>query len=74
MSRLIDLTGQTFGYLTVIKNIPLEGRTTYSKWLCKCVCGETKEVRGSHLKNGLTRSCGCKKVEMYKESRNKGVS
>lgn len=73
MSRLIDLTGQQFGYLTVIKNIPLDGRVTYSKWLCRCICGNEKEVRGNRLKNGETRSCGCKTYELRNEARNKSV-
>ena len=28
-------------------------------WLCRCDCGETRIVRGSHLTGKNTRSCGC---------------
>ena len=28
-------------------------------WLCKCECGTEKNYRGSHLRSGHTKSCGC---------------
>ena len=62
MGKFIDLTGQKFGRLTVIKR----GKNTkYNKatFLCKCDCGNTKVVIGSSLTNGRTTSCGCKQVE-----------
>ena len=34
----------------------------YAQWLCHCNCENNKEefvVRGSHIKNGTTLSCGC---------------
>ena len=57
-----DLTGNTYGYLTVIRQtedyvFPSGVRT--SRWLCKCKCGKEIEVNGCHLKSGHTRSCGC---------------
>ena len=61
MGAPIDLTGQKFGYLTVLK------RLNYSKtghtylWECKCDCGNITIVRGSNLRTGHTISCGCKK-------------
>lgn len=30
-------------------------------WKCRCDCGNIVEVRGTSLKNGNTKSCGCKK-------------
>nr|DAH32228.1 MAG TPA: hypothetical protein [Caudoviricetes sp.] len=60
--RLIDLTGMRFGKLTVIKRasdyIAPKGKTT-TRWLCKCDCGNTCEVRTDLLRNGYTKSCGC---------------
>ena len=58
MSKLIDLTGQTFGYWYVIKrgkNSP-SGR---ARWVCKCTkCNNTiKEVDGSHLRGGRSTKC-----------------
>ena len=54
----IDLTGQKFGKLTVIKRISEIG-DGHIKWLCKCECGSIIEAQGSNLKSGHTTSCGC---------------
>lgn len=61
MPRLIDMTGQAFGRLTVM------GRAAgpRTKWLCSCSCGQTKAVAAFSLRRGDTRSCGCLKLEMY---------
>lgn len=58
MPPRIDLTGRTFGRLSVIARDSL---TSYgqSKWLCLCVCGEQKRVFGNALTTGVTQSCGC---------------
>lgn len=62
MVKKLDLNGQVFGRLTVIKEVepyisPKGSR--HSKWLCKCECGDITEVVGSNLKSGNTKSCGC---------------
>lgn len=54
--RLIDITGQKFGRLTVIKQIK---GTRPVKWLCKCDCGNEVEVDGRNLRTEKTFSCGC---------------
>ena len=60
MRKLIDLTGQKFGEYTVLGI----GRTIkYSKsskvmWKCRCSCGAIREVNGSHLRSGKSKSCG----------------
>ncbi|MBR1454666.1 MAG: hypothetical protein IJ593_08520 [Lachnospiraceae bacterium] len=51
-NRIPDLTGQTFGELTVIKRIDV------STYLCRCSCGVEKEVQSYSLVHGGTRSCG----------------
>ena len=56
--QAIDLTGMTFGYLTVIKRVE-NSNAGKARWLCRCKCGREKEVVGSHLRNGLIVSCGC---------------
>lgn len=61
MSRLIDLTGQQFGYLTVIKRVENIGKQV--RWLCRCKCGKEKIVYGTNLRRGLTTSCGCYRKE-----------
>lgn len=60
MSKFIDLTGQKFNNLTVEKRLKNDvGGVTV--WLCKCDCGNYTKVRGSNLKNGAVKSCGCLK-------------
>lgn len=63
MSRLIDLTGQRFGMLTVLRRA--ESRNGKVCWTCRCDCGSTIEVSGNNLKRGHTVSCGCKRVFPY---------
>lgn len=64
MGKFKDLTGQRFGYLTVVKRVedyvePSSGRHR-AKWLCECDCGNETTVLDCNLtkKNG-TKSCGC---------------
>jgi len=56
--RLIDLTGKKFGKLTVIERVGSD-KQGYATWLCKCDCGTKIIIRGSSLKGGYTKSCGC---------------
>ena len=48
-----DITGQRFGRLIVT------GYAGNSMWSCKCDCGEKLDVKGSKLRSGHTKSCGC---------------
>jgi hypothetical protein len=50
MSKIVDRTGVVFGYLTVIQKSRNSNKGAI--WLCKCVCGALKEIRGDHLKSG----------------------
>lgn len=52
--RPVDLTGKTFGKLTVIEKV-------VTKWKCRCECGNIKDVTGGNLKSKNTKSCGCLK-------------
>ncbi len=57
MGKFIDLTGQRFGRLTVIKRI--ENHNSNTRWLCKCDCGNECYVQGCDLKSEKQKSCGC---------------
>ena len=57
MSRLIDLTGQRFGALTVLGRAKCE--EGHGAWLCRCDCGNEKVVRTYDLRHGRVKSCGC---------------
>ena len=58
MPKKIDLTGQRFGKLVVVKESP-ERKSGRIYWECKCDCGNIILVKGLSLKNGDTKSCGC---------------
>ena len=56
--RVIDLTGQKFGRLTVLERAGSDKRKR-ALWLCECECGNKIIATGSHLITGHTKSCGC---------------
>ena len=60
-NRKIDLTGQIFGLLTVLKESDARGKKGEIKWVCQCKCGNIVEVLGNNLtkKKEGTISCGC---------------
>lgn len=61
MGKLIDETGKTYGYLTVISRA--ESKDGRAMWKCKCKCGNECIVPGKVLRSGHTQSCGCLKIE-----------
>ena len=65
-----DLTGKTFGRLTVLERA--EDHISHCghkeiMWKCRCECGNEVIVRGQSLRSGVTRSCGCLKRELTSE-------
>ena len=56
--ELIDLTGKTFGRLTVIERAKMRPGAE-AHWRCSCSCGASKVIAGHALRSGKTRSCGC---------------
>ncbi len=58
-----DLTGRVFGRWTAValagkvKN----GRAAYE---CRCECGTVRVVAASHLRDGSSSSCGCRRSEV----------
>lgn len=50
--------GKTLGRLTVMQEY---GRSKSGDvlWECQCACGKRTVVRGSQLKRGVVKSCGC---------------
>lgn len=59
-NRVVDITGQRFGKLTVVKRIK------NSSWDCICDCGKSIIARADNLKSNRTSSCGCLKHEVIK--------
>lgn len=68
MRTRIDLTGQTFGRLTVLRfSHTVRGQ---SVWLCRCTCGKEVTAEGRRLRRGEKKSCGCLRSENLKGRRN----
>jgi len=57
----IDLTGQKFGRLTVLRQAPSNQGQHGLRWVCECDCSPGKEQisHGYSLRAGLAQSCGC---------------
>lgn len=56
--RAPDITGQTFGRLTVVERAPSPRHAHL--WRCRCACGGEAIIRGYALYGRYpTRSCGC---------------
>ena len=53
--RKLDLTGQRFGNLTVLR--PAENIGDRTAWVCRCDCGEEIIARTTHLRAGRIRTC-----------------
>lgn len=70
----LDLVGKIINRLTIIRRT---GRDKFGSiiYLCKCSCGNLVNVRGSTIKSGHTKSCGCLRVESSaKLNRTHGMS
>lgn len=74
MGKIIDLTGQRFGRLTVLSRaedyVDPHGNHRI-KWLCRCDCGNKCEILSIMLRNGGTRSCGCLRRETSRDKASK---
>jgi hypothetical protein len=58
MGIKIDLAGKRVGRLTVLWRGSQDQNKRF-KWVCKCDCGNLKELHGRHLKNEKVKTCGC---------------
>jgi hypothetical protein len=54
--------GDKFGRLTILEFAGSNHRNELM-WLCSCICGNKKIIKGSNLRNCQTKSCGCRKKE-----------
>ena len=50
---MLDLSGQRFGKLTVIRRVP------GGAWMCKCDCDRICHPSTNNLRTGNSTSCGC---------------
>jgi hypothetical protein len=57
----IDISGQRFHrYIVLRQHGSKNGHATFE---CQCDCGIVKIVKGTKLRNGTTKSCGCKRKD-----------
>lgn len=62
MPKVTVLPGDRYGKLVVVSEAasrPASRGRTRRYVLCRCECGEVKEIRLSHLREGRVVSCGC---------------
>jgi hypothetical protein len=64
MGKKIDLTGQRFGRLVVLKESSKRDKNGSIHWVCKCDCGNIVEPSSASLRKGTTISCGCYNKEI----------
>lgn len=65
MGKLIDLSGQRFGFWMVLKRTN-NSKSGQTQWICKCDCGIKKSITANSLKSCNSTSCGCNNSEDLK--------
>ncbi len=61
-THFINLEGQRFGKLLVIKLSHINKKGSF--WKCLCDCGNENIIKSGNLRNGHTKSCGCQKESL----------
>lgn len=69
-SNFKDLSGKLFGYLTVLDIAGSDGNHGIM-WNCICTCGNKCVIRGSSLRKGHTKSCGCMSKKLISKALSK---
>lgn len=67
MGKKIDLTGQKYNRLTVIKESPKRDSSGCIIWECQCDCGNITYASSNALRSNHKRSCGCLNKEQITE-------
>jgi hypothetical protein len=62
---MIDMTGETYGRLTVLEMVRRTDGRGHGEWCCRCrcACGSEAVVASINLRAGLTKSCTCARDE-----------
>ena len=64
------MAGKSFDRLVVIERAG--SKNAKAAWLCVCECGERSIVVGAHIREGITKSCGCLRRENLYPHTDKG--
>ena len=61
----MDLTGQTYNYLTVLHRAE-NTKSGKAQWICRCICGKEIVISAKHLRDKKypQKSCGCMKRKL----------
>ncbi len=64
-NRIKDITGQTFGKLTVLEFAGIHPTLKKTMWRCQCSCPNKTIITaiGNNLRRGISKSCICGKSE-----------
>ena len=68
------MIGKTFGRWTVLEKhddvyVGIKRKIKRSVYLCKCDCGTMSTVLYLNLISGISKSCGCLKIERIKQTK-----
>lgn len=66
-----DITGQRFNRLLAIERYRGERKTVSNsaRWVCRCDCGQVKDISIAGLLSGDSQSCGCLNRELVEKNR-----
>lgn len=67
-TALLDLTGKKFGEWYVAGRSKTKKEKLGGLWTCICSCGTVRDISSAVLRNGASKSCGCKSEELKRES------
>lgn len=71
MTSYINEVGNVYGLLTVDRLYQHTGLGT--AWICVCECGNEVAVKGTQLRSGCRRSCGCLRKMSIEERKKRGL-
>lgn len=65
--KYIDITGNTYGYWTVLELDEERSNSRRKYYICECQCGTVKSVVKDSLVGGKSISCGCYSAKCTRE-------
>jgi len=65
--QAVDLTGKRFERWIVLNRSIEQKSGGHCSWHCLCDCGKERLVSGASLRNGRSKSCGCRTKEIVRK-------
>ncbi|MCA9368142.1 hypothetical protein KC887_07870 [Candidatus Kaiserbacteria bacterium] len=62
--KIVMSPGDRYGRWEIVKESSKRSSGGIVYWYCRCECGVTRDVSGTSLRNGRSKSCGCLGDEM----------